>query len=155
MVTEAQLHDDFDTMDPKFGKQPAELGSFQELLDSPRAPTEDTSSLGGFSADRTSSISKPMAFQKRHRKRHNPADVVVLEPSGFLHQTATEIQDRSHAVEMDIIEDIDRHIPNFDVANPRSLLGKRSYERGTQPSTQPQAPAQKRARTASPDLPCR
>ena len=139
MVSEAQLHGDFDTMDPKFGKQSADLDNFQELLDSPYVP-DATSDSVGFTVDRTSSISEPMAFQEQHRKRHYPADAVVLEPSSV------------QAVEMDIIDDIDRHIPNFDVANPRSLLGKRSYGYGTQPSIQPQTPAQKRSRTASPDL---
>jgi hypothetical protein len=43
--------------------------------------------------------------------------------------------DRSLQMEMDIIEDIDNHTPNFGLPNPRVLLGKRSYGYGTTPGS--------------------
>ena len=49
MIAEAKFHDNFGAMDPKFGKQPAELGNFQELLDSPHVPDAHNSPSGGSS----------------------------------------------------------------------------------------------------------
>jgi len=183
MIADAKLSDSYDTMDPQFGKQSPELDNFQDLLDSPYVPRADNSSSSGISVDRHGfnpppmtiqqnasgngtfggvdrhgSNPQPMAFQQNasgNGKRYYPANSVILKPSGpdFLPLTEAASQERTHRVEMDIIDDIDRHMPNFGAADSRAMLGKRSYGYGTQPSISPQDPVQKRARlTASPDL---
>ena len=86
MIAEAKFHDNFGAMDPKFGKQPAELGNFQELLDSPHVPDAHNSPSGGStrSVDQNGSNHAPMAFQQNASGNGKccPAGAVILEPSG-------------------------------------------------------------------------